>query len=97
MRATKCATVIAALIALVAGIAAAWFWWKSSGVEIKPIWPEGEGATVVEPGDSDASRDGIIGGQIDAYVRVGTLNSTAAKLTAISVFFSALASILGVF
>jgi hypothetical protein len=95
MSVMKCAAVIAALVAFATGIAAAWFWLKSSQVDVKPMWPGGEGG-LVEPGETDASQDGWIGGTLQAFTDSAKLNSTAARLTAISVFFSALASILGV-
>ena len=62
-----------ALIALISGLIAAWYWYRSSKVQIEPMWPQGS-MGLVEPGETEASQDGWIAGTL---LEVKTTNGSA--------------------
>jgi len=80
-----------ALIAAVCGVAAAYFWLKSSNVPVSPTY-----ATVGLPEPADEGQwqqNQWIAGLVGANQNIGKLNGHAARLTAASVFFSALSTV----
>jgi hypothetical protein len=89
----KFASIAMAVLALITGIVAARYWYRSSKVDIEPIWPTGAGGPV-EPGEHEDSQDGWIGGALTAFSESARLNAKAAVWTAASVVFAAIASIL---
>lgn len=89
----RLASLIMAFFALGTGIVAALYWYRSSNVQIEPIWPIGTDG-LVEPGEREESQDGWIGGALVAFSASAALNAKAAIWTAVSVVFAAIASIL---
>ena len=72
-----------AFIALVTGLIAAYFWSRASMVPIVPTWK-------IEPGESDASKQGWQVGTMMAFGKSGELNKLAARWTAASVALGAI-------
>jgi len=89
----KFAGIATAVAALISGLIAAWYWYRSSKVQIEPMWPQGS-MGLVEPGDAEASQGGWIGGTLMAFSVSADLNSKAALWTAVSVVLAAISSIL---
>jgi hypothetical protein len=89
----KLATISVALAALVTGIIAAVYWYRSSRVQIVPDWPEGAFG-LVEPGETRASDAGWTSGTLAAFSKSADLNAKAALWTAASVVLAALSSIM---
>jgi len=81
----KATSVVLAFFGLAAGLASAWFWWRSSRISFKI-----SGHPFVTP-----SGPVITGDVLERYLKeVGALNSKAAALGAISVLLSTLAGII---
>jgi hypothetical protein len=81
--------VIAALLALVFGLRAAWPWYQSSLVKPEPQGPEPVVAEIRNMWWQSA--------QIDAAARSAELNGRAAKWTAAAVVVGAIANVAGAF
>ncbi|MGO9018762.1 MAG: hypothetical protein ACLQVJ_10485 [Syntrophobacteraceae bacterium] len=81
-----------AIIAASVGLYAAFLWWKSSKVELVPLW---EKFGRVEPGDTQASQAGWICGIMEAYQESAELNKKASFWTAWAVVFATISSIVG--
>jgi hypothetical protein len=77
-------------LSFVTGIVAAFYWYRSSRIEIKAAWE-------VEPGDEQLSQAGWIGGTLEAFTASASLNAKAALWTASSVAFAALSAVAGSF
>jgi hypothetical protein len=89
----KVGGIVTAVAALIAGLIAAWYWYRSSKVQIEPMWPQGP-MGLVEPGEVEASQGGWIGGTLLAFSASADLNSKAALWTAGSVVLAAISSVL---
>lgn len=89
----KSASLAAAVLALSTGIAAAIYWYRSSKVQIEPMWPSGAGG-LVEPGEREEAQESWIGGTLMAFSASADLNAKAAIWTAVSVLLAGIASIL---
>jgi hypothetical protein len=104
------ASIISAAVALVTGLIAAWYWFRSSGLEIDPMWPKTKVDTSGLKRGTWAWRIRLLSTevvlpenwQLDfsaatklAFLESGRLNSIAALWTAISVVSSAVSSIVG--
>ncbi len=90
----KYVIVICALSAFGTGMLAAWYWYRASKVMIVPMW---ERNGVLEPVDPRHGTYQWVTGIIETAKKSGPLNATAARLTAVSVFFSGFTSLLGAF
>jgi len=84
-----------AVLACIAGVVAAIYWYRSSKVPIYPIWPQGAFG-LAEPGEREDSQEGWIAGMLQASARAAGLNAKAALWTAGSVLLAAAASIVSV-
>jgi hypothetical protein len=82
----KCIGIVAAVGALICGLIAAYYWYKSSIIEFGPDW---EFEPVVEELKSIGRFDGIM----KAAKASSNLNKLAARSTAASVVLSAISSI----
>lgn len=89
MNPVKIAAICFAVLSAVTGLLAAHFWNESSKIGISPSWGHSE------PLQTEDQNTGWIVGTLDAFSRSASLNSRAAKMTAISVIISALAGVLG--
>jgi hypothetical protein len=79
-----------ALLALVTGLIAAYYWYKASKVEIVPLWQK---LHIMEPiGGGDSH---WIVGILEAVGESCSLNKIAAVWTASSVFLSAVSAVIG--
>jgi hypothetical protein len=76
-----------AILALVTGLIAAWYWWQSTRVPVKNANPN--------PRSWDATTLGLAAGTVTAYKEVSKLNKWAAIFTAISVVSSAISALVG--
>lgn len=77
-------------LALVFGLMAAHYWYKSSKIEIVPCW-------AIEPGEPFLAQMGWIVGTMGAMKKSSELNKKAALLTAVSIVFGAISSVVGAF
>jgi hypothetical protein len=82
------ASIIFALAALAFGLVAAWYWYESSQVELRPTWD-------TEPGDALLSQMGWMAGAMTAMTESARLNKLAALWTAGSVVLGAASIIVG--
>lgn len=85
--AVRCALVV---LTLVSSLISAWYWWKSSQVDISPRWGGG-----VESGDSEQSLQAWVGALLEASAELARLNKRAALWSAASVLLVALSGIMG--
>ena len=76
--------------AVLAGLWAAWLWWKASRIEIHPD----EGIPGKQPSPAFAAIHAV-SGAMKAWKAAGTLNSRAATWTAVSVVAQVVATVLG--
>ncbi len=91
---TKWTSLGFALIAFSAGLRAALLWYRASKVEIVPMWVE-DGR--MEPLDMGLSHLEWIVAILKSQNKAGDLNRVAAVWTAISIGFSAVATLVGAF
>lgn len=82
--------IILAVITLLAGLKAAWEWYKASKVTIVPDWS-------VEPGDSQLSEMGWLAATMKAINTSSDLNKTAAIWTALAVCLGAISGFVSIF
>jgi hypothetical protein len=85
-------SIFLAIIALVSGLIAAWYWYKSSKVPIDPGWSGPTEPVVPEQQQMDWTV-----AILKATREVADLNKTAALWTALSVAFAAASTIVGAF
>ena len=78
------------------GLVAAWYWYRSSKVQVEPVWPQGVFG-LVEPGETEGSQAGWITGTLTAYSKSADLNAKAALWTAGSVVLAAASSFVSAF
>ena len=81
--------IIFTVAATFTGLTAAFYWYKSSKIELAPSW----GGT--DTGDTQINQMNWIAGLLDAGSKSAYLNKRAARLTACAVFFSTLSSLIG--
>src|SRR6185437_9618111 len=86
---------LTALAALVCGLIAAWYWFRSSRVAIDPGWTLPGEPGPSEPADAGAQQMAWIAATITASNEVARLNKSASLWTAASVVFSAASAIVG--
>jgi hypothetical protein len=81
-----------AIAAFMFGLAAAWYWWKSSSIEAEPLYPE-----VLTQNSTDLLlwQTMQLGGLLEAGKESARLNRIAAWLTAIAVALSAASTLIG--
>jgi hypothetical protein len=84
-----------AILACLTGIVAAVYWYRSSKVQIIPVWPGGPFGPI-EPGEMEASQYGWIAGMMEANSSAAALNAKAALWTGVSVLMAAAASIVSI-
>jgi hypothetical protein len=86
----KFASLSFAILALVTGLIAAYYWYQASKVEVVPLWQE---LGTIEPlGGGDTH---WIVGMLKAAQKSGALNKLAALWTAASVALSAFSAVIG--
>jgi hypothetical protein len=92
-----CFGIAVGVIALVAGLIAAYWWYQSAQIVAIPSWAVGEPGVFsgVEPGDSQLSDSGWIAGLLVAAQKSANLNKRAALWTAFSVLVGAIANFAG--
>jgi hypothetical protein len=93
----RCFSIAVGVIALVAGLIAAYWWYRSAQIVAVPSWAVGEPGVFsgVEPGDSQLSDSGWIAGLLVASQKSADLNRRAALWTASSVLAGAIANFAG--
>ena len=82
------------IAAFLSGVAAAWYWWKSSAIEAELLYPE---AVRQNPGDVLLLQSMQLGGLLKAGKASAKLNRIAAWLTAIAVALSTASTLLAAF
>jgi len=90
----RLASLLFAMIGLAAGMRAAFVWMQASRLTPVPAWLVDEHS--IEPRDQTESQAGWIIGMMGTISESGRLNMVAARWTAWTVLFSALASLTGV-
>jgi hypothetical protein len=73
-----------ALLSVVSGLVAAYYWYLASRVEISPAWP------LDIHGDREKNVMGWVAGNMIAFTKSGKLNKRAARWTALAVASSAI-------
>ncbi|WP_454649890.1 hypothetical protein [Bradyrhizobium liaoningense] len=91
----KWVSVGTALLGLGAGGLAAWYWYRASNVSTAPIWACG--ANPFEPVDRELAHMGEIAGLVEGANESARLNKIAAQWTGVSIFLSALSTVVGSF
>jgi hypothetical protein len=81
----NCLVIALAIAAFIFGLAAAWYWWKSSSIEAEPLYPE---VVKHNPTDLLLWQTMQLGGLLEAGKESARLNRIAAWLTAIAVALS---------
>ena len=84
----KCVTTIFALLAFVLGMAAAWYWFKASRVEVEDPYPQDGVSRNVEEAD-------FVLPTIEALSKSARLNKIAAILTGLAVISGTLGNLVG--
>ena len=79
------------LLECCAGLISAWYWYRSSRIQIEPSWTAGHSFEPVEPSQSQA---GWIVGVLQAASLSSELNKTAARWTAATVALNVLPSVI---
>lgn len=87
----KVVSIVLALLALAAGLLAAWYWRKSSKVLFVPAYPTETG--LASPSFNQA--EAWIPAVINTFQKAGRLNMIAAQWTAAAVALGAAASVVG--
>jgi hypothetical protein len=82
------------LIAAVTGLVAAFYWYRSSGIEITPAWAASP--PIAEPAEPDAANTQLTSATIQAFKSSADLNRKAAMWTAVSVLAAALSTLLSI-
>lgn len=78
------------VLTVVSGLTSAWYWWKSSQVNIVPRWGGG-----VESGDSELSQQVWLAALLVSSTEAARLNKLAALWSAASVLLAAISWIIG--
>ena len=76
-------------LGLILGVLAAWYWWRASRIQIRPVWG------MREPIDQTLAIAGWIAGINSAAEQSGRLNTIAAILSGAAVLASTFASWFG--
>jgi hypothetical protein len=84
-----------AVVAMIAGLVAAWRWYQSSKVAIDPGWGAPGEAALMEPVDPELRALDLQVASDQAFGQTGRLNASASLWTAASVLFSAASAIVG--
>jgi hypothetical protein len=87
----KCVSIALAVGALVSGLIAAFYWYKSSNVDIDPGWT----VEHPEPVVPELKQMGWNSAMMNAITTSATLNKTAALWTALSVALGGASTIVG--
>jgi hypothetical protein len=91
----KCASIVLAVLACLAGLVAAWYWRESTKVQIDTGWGLPGSGMLIEPiNDTQKSLAWAVA-TIQAFNKASELSRTAALWTAGTVFLSALSAIAG--
>lgn len=88
----KQASIVLAIIAFIAGLRAAYLWYRASKVHVMPFWSDGQSIEPVDPVTAAAHWN--IATQ-KTIAKSGTLNQRGAVWTAISIAFSAASTLVG--
>jgi len=91
MTTVNCASILCAILGFAFGLAAACYWYKSAQVNADPEWK----TALDEPVDTEDKNSQWTAALLKWAAESARLNRTAAILTAIAVFFGAVASVLG--
>jgi hypothetical protein len=83
----KVASLIVAAISLLTGLASAWYWWKSSKIEVDPKW-------FVQPGEVEAVQMGWTAALLAAGLEAAKLNKSAAIYAGLSIGAGTIANFL---
>jgi hypothetical protein len=83
----KLASLIVAVISLFTGLASAWYWLKSSKVEVDPKW-------AVQPGEFEAVQMGWTAALLSAGLEAAKLNKWAAIYAGLSIGAGTIANFL---
>lgn len=87
-------SLILSLLSAVAGLVAAWLWWKSSQASPMPTWATGDRPDPMnEPVIKTLAQDGWIAGAVQSIVESSKWNKRAAIATAIAILLGAAASV----
>lgn len=89
----KLAGIGLAVAALVSGIVAAGYWYRSSKLQITPAWGLGSMGELFQPLEQDDAQQGWIVGMLEASSASADRNAKAAIWTAVSVVLGAISSI----
>ena len=92
MASLKLAAIIVAIVAFIAGIRAAYLWYRASRVQIVPMWVKDGRIEPVNPGQAQAEWTVATN---EAVSKSGELNRGAAKWTAAAVALSTISTLLG--
>ena len=84
----KCVSLFFAIFALISGLIAAWYWYRSSIVHIEPSWS-------MEPVIDDLKHSGWITAIMKSASDAAYLNKRAAQWTALSVVLGGASSVVG--
>jgi hypothetical protein len=84
----KVVDILLAALALLAGLKAAWEWYRASKIQPKPNWR-------IEPVVPTLANMGWDAATLEAFEKAGVRNAKAALWTAASVVLSALSAIAG--
>jgi hypothetical protein len=90
----NCLSIALAVVAFIFGVAAAWYWWKSSAIEAEPLYPD---VVKQNPGDVLLLQTLQLGGIIKAGNESARLNRIAAVLTAVAVALSTASTLIAAF
>ncbi len=88
----KAASVVLAIVASVAGLRAAYLWYRASRVQIEPLWAQSDR---IEPVDRVQAQSEWLYGIFQASNTSADLNRRAAKWTAVAVALSTAATLAG--
>lgn len=90
----KIVEITLAILALVTGLVAAWYWYRASKITADPGWgPNG----LAEPGVQSAARDAWIAAMLQSVSESARLNRIAALWTAVTVALAGISSVAAVF
>jgi hypothetical protein len=97
LAAARLISIALASLALLAGLIAAWYWYRSSQVDIDPGWYPANPTGPSEPVDPEQRQMDWTAAKLKAFKEVAAWNKKAALWTAGSVGLSAASAIVGAF
>jgi len=88
----KIVAIVLAILGFVAGLRAAYLWYRASRVHVMPFWSDGQNIEPVDPVSAAASWNLATQQTIQ---KSGELNQNGAKWTAVAVFLSTASTLVG--